>query len=108
MELFIVFQEAIYRHGLVGIFDDRSKAIEASIEAAKNDIDDHHYYVIYPATLNEVALMVPSSPGLDNEENLSPRYPREEKPVYIANKKDLEKNFLDDEKTRRFLSLPKL
>lgn len=104
-KLFIVHQEAIYRHGLVGVFDDKDKAISASIDAAKADIDSHHYYVVRPATLGVAGSMNSLFPETDGVDSGLARYPIEEEPVFIANKSDLEKNFLGDKEAMSFLGL---
>jgi hypothetical protein len=43
----LVIQEGVYRHQVIGIYNDKHKALEAANHAAKIDVDSHHVYVGY-------------------------------------------------------------
>ena len=44
MELFVVTQEGVYRHAIVGIFTDVSDAMNAAKKSIQAEPDDHHSY----------------------------------------------------------------
>lgn len=53
-KLYIVFQEAVYRHECGGVFSTIEKAIEAANLLAEADIDSHHSYDVQEFTLDLV------------------------------------------------------
>lgn len=53
MNLYAVFQEGVYRHDCVGVFDADRKAIDAADLTAANDRDSYHDYRVVPLVLNE-------------------------------------------------------
>ena len=52
MKLFAVFQEGVYRHTCLGIFDSFQGAAKAADRAAEEDRDDYHSYDVFDFTLN--------------------------------------------------------
>lgn len=52
MELYIVTCEGVYRHEILGIFDNEESAWKEAEERAKNDVDDYHNYDVSKCVLN--------------------------------------------------------
>jgi hypothetical protein len=50
--IYVVFQEAVYRHGCGGVFTTREAAVACAIDLAVNDIDNHHDYHVVPFVLD--------------------------------------------------------
>jgi hypothetical protein len=57
--LYAVFQEAVYRHGCVGIFESLDEAQKAADNAAHNMGDDgHHHYDVVPFEMNKIYAVI--------------------------------------------------
>lgn len=53
--VYLVFAENIYRHGCIGVFDDKDVAIQAARDTASHEYEDgHHDYVVYEFEMNKV------------------------------------------------------
>ncbi len=50
--LYCVFQEGIYRHTCIGVFDSFDLAKQAADRAAREDRDSYHSYDVMPFALN--------------------------------------------------------
>lgn len=83
MKLFVVFQQAIYRHSCIGIFSTDIIAIDAAISAAKTDVDDHHIYQVIEYELDKALPLKVEEFGYGAfcDENL---------PIFTTNKKQAE------------------
>jgi hypothetical protein len=53
MRIFAVSREGVYRHEIVGVYDDIELAIERGVNAAKEEWDDYHHFDVLEYTLNE-------------------------------------------------------
>lgn len=49
--MYVVFEEAIMRHGIVGVFDNKALAKREAKKAAERS-DGHHSYNVLPVPLN--------------------------------------------------------
>ena len=53
MELFVIFQEGVYRHQCGGVFDDAEVAEAAAKSFRDSDGDSYHHYTVVPLELNK-------------------------------------------------------
>ncbi len=51
--VFCVFQEGVYRHTCVGVFESLERAQTAADRVAYSDVDDHHSYDVFAFELNK-------------------------------------------------------
>lgn len=65
--IFIVMQEAVYRHAIIGVFDDRSLAIDSAKMAAHKEMDDHHDFRVYEMEKNKMNLHVRQWSGYNED-----------------------------------------
>lgn len=70
MNLYAVFQEGVYRHGCLGIFDRAEEAIQTAEIAALNDRDDWHNYDVVPFTLGKVGFGTIPWDGVPREQSV--------------------------------------
>lgn len=52
MRLYAVSKEGVYRHEIVGIYDNAEVAIERGVEAAREEYDDYHHFDVLEFDLN--------------------------------------------------------
>lgn len=52
MKLFVVIQRGVYRHGIVGVFDDLELAISNAKRACKEESDNYHNFEIVALETN--------------------------------------------------------
>lgn len=55
MNLYAVFQQGVYRHDCVGVFDTLDLAVAAADGAAEAEIDNHHSFEVFQYVLNQQA-----------------------------------------------------
>ena len=79
MNLYVVAQQAVYRHAICGIFSDLQEAIDCANKNAKEDYDAHHDYIVFPFILNEWT-------KVDRDWKTSPFI--EQDSIHCANKRD--------------------
>ncbi len=53
MRLFAVSREGVYRHEIVGIYDDVEFAIERGVNSSKEEKDDYHHFEVLEFMINE-------------------------------------------------------
>lgn len=53
MSVYTVFQEGVYRHTCMGVFDSLEAAIAAADRSAAEDVDSYHSYDVFLFELNE-------------------------------------------------------
>ena len=53
MDIYIVVQEGVYRHGIFGVYTERDDAIALAKELAETDNDGYHTYEVIPFELDK-------------------------------------------------------
>ena len=51
--MYFIEKIGIYSHGVYGIFDSKHEAVKECEKFAKNDIDNHHEYIVVKTRLNQ-------------------------------------------------------
>lgn len=52
-EIFIVVKEGVYRHEIIGAFDNFLDAVDTATKAINRERDSYHEFAIYKFYLNE-------------------------------------------------------
>jgi hypothetical protein len=53
MKMFVVVVQGVYRHGILGVFDDYSLAVKVAQDAAYEEKDGYHDFEVLSGTLNQ-------------------------------------------------------
>jgi len=52
-DIYLVVKDAVYQHGVHGASLDRQKAIDMAEACAREDVDDHHEWLVFRVPLDE-------------------------------------------------------